>query len=185
MRVNQHAQHAHRFVVFDETHAAHVRGEIVDEIDISDRALAALLVAEIELHVFNFWEHLKPFLEGFHIHGSDFLALTKEISDQMAANKSAAAADYDFLWFHLASAPQTSLALYRERARLQPGANYAPFSSDRSADRPLAEGDKLIHLSDYFCRRSCAAARTTNNGLLIKYRFHKRRGSWRNRYNHS
>ena len=100
MRIDQHAQHTKRLVVFDETHSAHVGGEIVNKINIGHRALTVVLVAQIELQVLHFREHLKPFIKWFHIHRANFVTLPKQIGHQMAANKAASAADHDFLGSH-------------------------------------------------------------------------------------
>src|SRR5689334_17875169 len=126
MGVDQDGQHAKGFVVFDETHAAHVGRKIVDQIDTVDRALTRLLIAKIELQVFRFGEHLKPFPEWFYVDRPDCFSLAEQISYQMAADKSAAPANYDFFRFHLAQRAPTSPALYRERAPLQPGADCTP-----------------------------------------------------------
>ena len=117
MGVDQDAQHAKRFVVFDETHAAHVRGEIVDKVDARDRAFAAFFFAKIELQIFGLGEHLKPFLERFHIDRANFFSLAEQVRHQMAADKAAAAANYDFFRFHLASRrPNESGTLPGKRA---------------------------------------------------------------------
>jgi hypothetical protein len=102
MSVDQDAYHTERFVVFDEAHPAHVGGEIVDKIDIFDRAFAAFFVAEIELQIFRLGKHLKPFLKRFHIDRADLFPLTKQIGHKMTANETPAAANYDFFRFHFA-----------------------------------------------------------------------------------
>src|SRR5437016_894171 len=126
MGVDQHAQHAKRFVVFDETHPAHVGGEIVNKIDIRHRALATFLLAKIELQIFRFRKHLKPFRERFHIDRPDGFTLAKEIGHEMAADETASAANYDFFRFMLQLSARMSPALYRESASVQPVANYTP-----------------------------------------------------------
>src|SRR5215469_2869192 len=115
MRVDEHAQHAERFIVLDETHPAHVGREIVNKIDIRHSALAALTVAQIELQTFGLGKHLKPFLERLHINRANFFSLAKKIGYQMTTDKASAATNYDFFIFHFASRPKDS-----EKARLRP-----------------------------------------------------------------
>ena len=117
MGVNQDAQHAKRFVVFDETHSTHVGSEVIDKIDIGDGAFAAFLFLKIELQIFRFRKHLEPRLKRFHIDDANFFALAKQVGHEMAANEAASPTDHDFLRFHFVTqAPRMSPALYRESA---------------------------------------------------------------------
>src|SRR5260370_104035 len=114
MLVVQPAQHAKRFVVFDEPHSAHRRGKIVNKIDIRHCAFAVFLLLKIELQIFRFGKHLEPFRKWLHIDGADLLALAEQIGHEVATNEAASAANYDFHRSH-------SRTQSRYRARLPSG----------------------------------------------------------------
>ncbi len=85
---------------FDEPHATHIRGEIVD----LERPLARLAaggqIVEVELEVFNVVEHLIPLVEGLDVNGPDGKALFAEMAHQPAADESASAGDDDEIVGH-------------------------------------------------------------------------------------
>ncbi len=98
--VDQDAEHAEGFVVFDETHAAHVGGEVVDDGGVFERGLAIFEAAEIELQVLDFGEALIPLFDGFDIDGSDVgVTAFEQIADEVATDEPTAAADDYFLVF--------------------------------------------------------------------------------------
>src|SRR5215467_14180335 len=116
MRVDEHAQHAKRFIVLDETHAAHISSEVVNKIDIRHGAFAVLFILKIDLQIFRFGEHLKPFLERLHINRANFFSLAKQIGHQMTTDEAAAATNYDFFRFHFSSRSNEAATLTGKRA---------------------------------------------------------------------
>src|ERR1043166_3721359 len=100
--VDEHREHAERAVVFDEAHAAHVGGEIVNDGRVLQRLFAGVLFLEIELEIVDVGEALVPFVERFQVHGPHVrVPLPEEVRDEVAADESAAAAYNNFL-FHTA-----------------------------------------------------------------------------------
>ena len=101
VRVDQHGEHAQSFVVFDEAHAAHVGGEVVDIADAAARFLAFVAEIEIGLDVLDVVEHLVPLVERFDVDAANPLdALLAQLRDQMSANEPAAACYENNLILH-------------------------------------------------------------------------------------
>src|SRR5690606_15715739 len=100
VRADEHAEHARGLVRFDEPHAAHVRGEIVDLVRPLARLAAGSQVIEIELQVFNVVEHLIPLVEGLDVDRSNGEALFTEMAYQPAADEAASAGDDDEIVGH-------------------------------------------------------------------------------------
>jgi hypothetical protein len=71
MRVDQRRQHACRLVRLDETHPAHVGGEIEDPRGTARGALARRPITKIELKILHVAECLKPFPDRLDVHGPD------------------------------------------------------------------------------------------------------------------
>ncbi len=98
VRVDQHAEHAEGAVVFDEAHAAHVGGEVIDDFGALERFIASGFFLEIELEVFDVGEFLIPLVEGFDVDGADVgVALGEEVGHEMTADETAGAADDNFV----------------------------------------------------------------------------------------
>jgi hypothetical protein len=94
--INQHTEHTQGFVVLDEAHAAHIGGEIVNDMSTLQRRVAIPQVFEIEDEIIDLVKDLIPIRHRFHIHRSHLsVALPKEFRDEMAPDKAAAAADND------------------------------------------------------------------------------------------
>ena len=60
-----------RLVVLDEAHAAHVGGEVVDDVCAAQRGLAVLLLLQIEAEVLRLGEALIPLVKRFDVDGAD------------------------------------------------------------------------------------------------------------------
>src|SRR5438067_254204 len=64
--------------------------------------VAGFFVLEIKTKVLHVREHLIPFLERLDVNGAEVLmALSSQISDQMAANKAATSANHSFSCAHI------------------------------------------------------------------------------------
>src|SRR5436190_22600595 len=101
MGIDQDREHAKGFIVLNETHAAHVCGEVVDDFSPNDRLFTGLLLLKIETDIFDIGEDLVPFGSRLNIDGANiFVALPAQIGNQMTANKSAAAANDNFACTH-------------------------------------------------------------------------------------
>lgn len=87
MGVDQNAQHAEGLVVLDETHAAHVGGEVVDLGAAVDGLIAMSLVAKVQDQIFGFGKQLIPLAEGFSIDGPDAVPFFREVGDEMPSMK--------------------------------------------------------------------------------------------------
>ena len=69
--VDEHAEHAEGFVVFDEAHAAHVGGELEDDVGAFGGLEAVVLVLEVEREVFDVLGDLVPLVERLDVDGAD------------------------------------------------------------------------------------------------------------------
>ena len=108
MGVNQYAQHAKRLVVLDETHPAHICGEIINDARIPQRHFAFVLALEVQHEALHTRKNLKPLVHRLHIDGADgAMSLAQEVGNKMAADKATGAADNDQIGFHtsIAQAP--------------------------------------------------------------------------------
>ena len=69
--IDEHAEHAEGFVVFDETHAAHVGGEIVNHFSITADELTGVDALHVHHQIFDVAVELVPVVEGFLIDRTD------------------------------------------------------------------------------------------------------------------
>ena len=67
MRIDENRQHAERLVVFDETHATHVRGKIIDLIGVPADRFTLILQVEVQHQVLNIVKPQIPFIERLDI----------------------------------------------------------------------------------------------------------------------
>ena len=74
MGIDQDREHAERAVVFDESHAAHVGSEIIDNGGVAERLFAGGFILQINPEIFNLGENLVPFIEWFDVHRAQILA---------------------------------------------------------------------------------------------------------------
>jgi hypothetical protein len=95
VRIDQHGEHAERFVVLDEPHTAHVRGKVIHDIDAFDRLKAGLTQIAIERQILRVAEPLIPLFNWLDIHGTNLVALLEEILYEMAADEPTRACDND------------------------------------------------------------------------------------------
>ena len=96
MSVDEDAEHAEGAIILDETHSAHVSREIVNDTRAFEGAIAGFFFLQIELLVIDAREKLIPFVEGFDVHRTDVrMALLQQVSDQVASDESASAANDD------------------------------------------------------------------------------------------
>ncbi len=94
MRIDEHAQHAQAAVQFDETHSAHVSGEIVNLFRAFGRAFAGFFELQIRLDVFDLRKALIPFVEWLDVHRANvFMTFAQKFGHEMAADKSACTCD--------------------------------------------------------------------------------------------
>jgi hypothetical protein len=95
VRIDEHGQHAQRFVLLDEAHAAHVRGKIVDFVGALSGAIAVFFEIQIEGEIFDVVEALIPFGEGLSVNRSNmFVSLSAKLRDEMTAYESTRTGDY-------------------------------------------------------------------------------------------
>jgi hypothetical protein len=67
----------------------------------SQRLVAGGLVLQVQLQILHLRRPLVPFLNRLDVHGANVrMALFKQVHDQMAADKSAAAAHHNFAGTH-------------------------------------------------------------------------------------
>ena len=126
MRIDQHSEHAKRFVVFDESHASHIGGKVVNFSGTVNSLLAGSTIAQIEGQILNVVEALIPFLSWLEINRPDGADLIPaQFANQPAADESAGSANRDFKLFHVSLAPN-------------PGGRISPILQDqaRHKDRP-------------------------------------------------
>src|SRR5207248_11464559 len=66
-------EHAQSLVVFDEAHAAHIGGEVVDgaAVAAAEGFLAGVFQIQIELEIFHFGENLIPLIERLDVDRAD------------------------------------------------------------------------------------------------------------------
>src|SRR5277367_335537 len=96
--VDEHGEHAERFVAFDKAHAAHVGGEIVNVAGPFGDSLATRFQIQIQGEVFDAGEVLIPLTEGLNVHSPDSRAAPRaQARYETAADESAGACDdYEF-----------------------------------------------------------------------------------------
>jgi hypothetical protein len=75
MGVDQHADHAGRFVGFDESHATHIRGQIVDFVESFNRLVAILFLSKIENQILRIREYLVPFVQRLDVYCTNEMIL--------------------------------------------------------------------------------------------------------------
>ena len=92
------SEHAQTLVQLDETHAAHVRGEVINPVAALHCRFAGVLFLEVELHILHVVEPLVPLIERLYVRGADGLhALPSQVGHELAANETAGAANLDFV----------------------------------------------------------------------------------------
>ena len=97
VRVGQNREHAQCLIVLDETHAAHVRGKLVDGVDARRSPETVFLILQIEREVLDAARGLIPLIKRLDVHGANNLnAISDQMLYQMAADKSTGSA-YDGL----------------------------------------------------------------------------------------
>lgn len=88
MRIDQDADHAQAFVEFDEAHAAHVAGEVNNDVHVfcgHERGIAQVQIGD---DIFGFRVDLIPVSEGFDVHAADvFIAAAKKVFDEVPADE--------------------------------------------------------------------------------------------------
>ena len=89
--INEDAEHTEAFVEFDEAHAAHVCGEVVNLVAAVGGLDAGVFEFEVEGEVLGFGEALIPLPLGFFIDGADAVSRGEEVLDEFAADESAGA----------------------------------------------------------------------------------------------
>jgi hypothetical protein len=73
LRIDEYRKHAQCFIVFDETHTAHIRGEIVNGICPACRNFAVFAEVQIEREIFDIIEPLIPVFQPLDVDCSDIL----------------------------------------------------------------------------------------------------------------
>jgi hypothetical protein len=101
--VDQHRQHAEGLIIFDEPHAAHVGGEVVDVVHAATSFVASFPFLEVGDDVLGFVEHLIPLVNRLHVDAANLMPVLQQSSRQVTANETAAAGDEDFLLAHVVS----------------------------------------------------------------------------------
>jgi hypothetical protein len=98
MRIYKYTQHAYSFIIFDESHSAHVRGQVEDCRRSFNRFLAVAKVFTVGLNILGFARNLIPLIQRLDIDCLDHVnVVVKKAFYQMAADKSAGSADNHFL----------------------------------------------------------------------------------------
>src|SRR6202034_4034416 len=93
MGIDQDTEHAKGFVVFDKAHAAHVRGQVEDEIGSLDGTMAGVKLLQVSGHIFYAGVHLVPLIAWLNIDRPDYIdPVSKQLFDQVAANENTPAA---------------------------------------------------------------------------------------------
>ncbi|MEJ1973789.1 MAG: hypothetical protein WDM96_15410 [Lacunisphaera sp.] len=79
VRIDQHAEHAERLVVFDESHSSHVGRQVVAILRSIERLPAGRLVLEIEHEVLGLREFLMPLRDRLAVHDPDAKACSSRV----------------------------------------------------------------------------------------------------------
>ncbi len=96
MRVDEHAEHAEGFVVFDKAHTAHVGGEVVDHFGVFADELAGVDALHIHHQIFHIRVELIPVIQRFLVDRADVrVALIAKKLDEVSADESAGAENRD------------------------------------------------------------------------------------------
>ena len=87
--------------MFDESHATHVGGEVVNLVGVAGGGLAVLLEVQVEREILDVVETLIPFVQRLDVHGADLLvALFAKISHQASADEAAGPGYHGEFTFH-------------------------------------------------------------------------------------
>ena len=101
VRVDQHGEHAQRLVVLDESHAAHVGGEVVDLKRAAGCDFAIFLEVQVQREILHVVEALVPLTNRLDIHGADLPeAPFSKVGHQAAADETPGAGDHGEFVFH-------------------------------------------------------------------------------------
>src|ERR1019366_6132574 len=88
-------------VVFDEPHAAHVRGEVINLIRSPGGPLAVLSKVQVEREILDVVEPLIPLIQRLDVHGTDLLvALFAEVRHQASADETPGTSYHGEFVFH-------------------------------------------------------------------------------------
>ncbi len=102
MSIDQHGHHTGGLVEFDETHAAHIAGEIVDHVGVGQSRPAWLLQTKVQLAIINVVEPLVPLVERLDVNGPQVSETTAlKVGDVVAAKESTASAHDNTFIRHL------------------------------------------------------------------------------------
>jgi len=98
MGVHQHTQHAKRFIVMDESHAAHVGGQLENDVKPASSPPARRQIAKVASQIFDVGRRLVPFLQRLNVDRADNIdSLGQQVLDEVAANEASSTADSDSL----------------------------------------------------------------------------------------
>lgn len=98
MGIDENAQHAKRFVVFNKAHAAHIGCQVENHVRSADCSFARRFVPQIQYKILDIFGSLLPTLERFQVDSANRTrALGKKTLRQVSSDKSAASADHGFL----------------------------------------------------------------------------------------
>jgi hypothetical protein len=101
MGIDKNRQHAKASVVLDETHAPHVRSQIVNDTGVPKGRFTGMLVLQVELKILDFGEALVPFLKRLDVDGADgTVPLAQKFAHEMAADESAATTHHNSFRAH-------------------------------------------------------------------------------------
>ncbi|GHC04766.1 hypothetical protein GCM10007047_21980 [Cerasicoccus arenae] len=91
MGIDKDAEHAECPVVLDETHATHIRRQIVNSATFGDRLLTDCQMLKVEHLIFHIVKTLMPLIQRLMIHRTDVGTAPTQVVNPMAANEAAAA----------------------------------------------------------------------------------------------
>jgi hypothetical protein len=92
--IDQDAEHAQGFIVFDEAHAAHVRRQVKD----GGGTMEGVELLQVRSHVLHTLVYLVPLTAWLDVDRPDNIdPISKQLFDQVAANESTSAANHNLL----------------------------------------------------------------------------------------
>ena len=91
--IDQDGQHAVRLVGFDEPHAAHIGGQVVDDIHARDRIMAGVQAGQVGLHRDGAGRPLIPLLDRLAIDQTQPVSLGGKCRGKMTADEATSAGD--------------------------------------------------------------------------------------------
>ena len=142
MGIDEDGEHAEPLVELNESHAAHVGGEIVDLVTALHGGEAGGLLLKIHRQILGCRKALTPVRFGLTVHGADMMPFLQELADKMSADKTAGPGDENSFVHYFKKS-------WRPCPHCRRGMQSADDADGRSEPRMGTDGTQII--GSFFC----------------------------------